>query len=110
MAKTITITHGKKDYTLEFNRTTATMIENQGFDSDSIGAKPVTMIMLLFYGAFAKNHSSVKRSKMDEIFDSLKKRGDLIKQLMEMYGETANVLSDEEDGDDEGNANWEASE
>lgn len=108
MAKTIKISYDKKEYTLEFSRTTASMIEAQGFDPEYISSKPVTMIMLLFYGAFAKNHSSVKRTKMDEIFDNLKKRGELTKKLMEMYSETANVLSD--DDDDEGNAGWGASE
>lgn len=111
MAKTITITHDNKQYTLEYSRTTASMIEQQGFDTDLITTKPVTMTTLLFYGAFAKNHPSMKREKMEKIFDSLGKRGELLKTLVEMYMETANVLVDDEDNDgNEGNAGWGANE
>lgn len=106
MAKTITLTYEKKEYTLEYNRTAAKMIQDQGFDPDQLGTKQITMVMLVFYGAFMMHHQNVKRAKMDSIFESLTHRMELTKELLDMYSDTANVLSDEEDGADEGNANW----
>lgn len=109
MAKTITLTYEKKEYTLEYNRTAAKMIQDQGFDPDLLGTKQISMVMMIFYGAFAMHHPSIKRAKLDNIFEQLTHRMELFKELMEMYADTANVLSDEEE-DTEGNANWGKSE
>ena len=61
MAMKITITYQKKNYDLEFSRTTAGQIEDQGFVLEQISEKPVKMIPLLFYGAFLKHNRGISR-------------------------------------------------
>ena len=75
MSTKITISYKKKTYDLEFSRTTAAQIEDQGFVLDQITEKPVKMIPMLFYGAFLKHNRGIKRSEVDEIFDNLVDKG-----------------------------------
>ena len=102
----ITIKHEKNTYELEFNRKTVRMMEGQGFNIDALTEQPVTMIPMLFYGAFSKNHTGIKRSLVDEIFDSLSDKAGLVQALVEMYAETVSSLM-EGNPNDEGNAVWE---
>ena len=64
----IKLTYKEKDYIAEFSRNTAKAIEERGFSVDLIATQPNKMIPLLIYGAFMKNHSTVKQTKIDEIF------------------------------------------
>ena len=48
----IVLTHEKKEYVMEYNRQSVKMMEGQGFVLDEITSKPMTMIPLLFQGAF----------------------------------------------------------
>lgn len=107
MAKTIKIPYGGKDYTLEFTRSTVRAMERAEFDIQELGVKPVTRIPQLFAGAFMANHSSVKNDKIEEIYDALGDKTKLIENLVSMYIEPVNALTDE--GDEEKNVKWEAS-
>lgn len=100
----IALTFDGKDYELEFNRQSVRMMESQGFVLDQISTKPVTMIPMLFSGAFAKNHRGIKRSLIDEIFDEISDKTGLLNALMEMYAETLSSLTDGKEV--EGNATW----
>jgi hypothetical protein len=80
------------------------MIEGQGFVLEQISEKPVTMIPMLFSGAFIKNHRGLKRAFIDEIYDEVADKSGLLSALMEMYAETISSLTDENEV--EGNANW----
>lgn len=102
----IAITHEKNTYELEFNRKTVRMMEGQGFNIDAVTEQPVTMIPMLFYGAFSKNHTGIKRSLVDEIYDKLPNKSGLISALVEMYADTVNSLM-EGNPSEEGNAVWE---
>ena len=108
MSTKITISYQKKNYDLEFSRTTASQIEDQGFVLDQITEKPLKMIPMLFYGAFLKHNRNISRKLVDEIFDNLvNKTGDdgengIIGILAEMYAETVQTLTDTK-ADDEGN-------
>ena len=109
MSTRITITYKQKDYDLEFTRSTAAQIEDQGFVLEQLTEKPVKMIPMLFYGAFLKHNRGIKRQLVDEIFDNLvNKTGDgedsgLIAVLAEMYADTVQTLTDSK-AVDEGNA------
>lgn len=109
MSTKVTITYQNKDYVLEFSRTTAQQIEEQGFVLDQVGDKPAKMIPLLVYGAFMKNNRGIKRNLVDEIYANLinkvgKDNEDgFISVLAEMYAETVSTLTDE-NAVDEGNA------
>ena len=100
----IVLKHNNKEYVLEYNRQSVKMIEGQGFALDEISSKPVTMIPLLFQGAFIKNCKGVKRTVIDEIYDGVGNKGDLIQVLIEMYAETLSALTDD---NEEGNVTWE---
>lgn len=99
----INLTYNKKDYILEYNRQSVKTMEQQGFVLEDLTAKPMTMIPLLFQGAFIKNHRGIKRNLMDEIFEELGDKTALMEALMEMYAETLSTLTE---GSGEGNATW----
>ena len=100
----ITLNYNEKDYTLEYNRQSVRMMESQGFVLEQISEKPVTMIPMMFQGAFIKNHRGLKRAFIDEIYDEVADKSGLLNALMEMYAETLSSLTDEKEV--EGNAIW----
>ena len=100
----IAITYEKKDYVLEYNRQSVKTMESQGFVLDELTSKPMTMIPMLFSGAFIRNHKGMKRALIDEIYDNVGDKTGLMEALMEMYAETLSTLT-ENDGS-EGNATW----
>ena len=99
----IVLTHENKEYELEFNRQSVKMMESQGFVLDELTSKPMTMIPLLFSGAFIKNCKGTKRAVIDEIFDGINDKTGLMQALMEMYAETLSTLTDDHG---EGNVSW----
>ena len=104
----ISFTYGKTEYSLEYSRQSVKTMESQGFVLEELTTKPVNMIPLLFAGAFIKNHSGkggVKRKVVDEIFDNLENKTDLLEALMEMYAETLSSLT-EDNAQGEGNVSW----
>lgn len=100
----INLTYGKTEYTLEYNRQSVKTMESQGFVLDELTTKPVTMIPMLFSGAFIKNHRGMKRSVIDDIFDNIDNKTGLLEALMEMYAETLSTLTEDNQG--EGNVSW----
>ena len=112
MSTKINVSYKDKEYTLEFSRTTAAQIEEQGFVLDQITEKPVKMIPLLVYGAFLKHNRGIKRSLVDEIYENLvNKAGDeetqgFIAVLAEMYAETVQTLTDTKPVDEGNKAVW----
>ena len=99
----IVLNHDKKEYVLEYSRQSVKTMESQGFVLDEITSKPMTMIPLLFSGAFIKNCKGIKRSTIDEIFDGIGDKTGLMQALMEMYAETLSTLTEE---NAEGNVTW----
>ena len=111
MSTTVTITYQKQQYVLEYSRNAVKQLEQQGFVIDQLGDKPMTMVPLLVYGAFIKNHKGIKRSLVDEIYEHLvDKIGDgedgFIQVLLEMYAETVNTLTDNSAVDEGNAATW----
>ena len=109
MSTKISINYNGKDYELEYTRATAAQIEDQGFSLDKLTDKPARMIPLLFYGAFLKHNRGIKPQLTDEIFKNLANKsgdddeGGIIGILAEMYAETVQTLTDNQNVD-EGNA------
>lgn len=106
MANAVTFTYKSVNYTLDFDRNTAVLLEQQGFSVENVYNKPNTYVPMLFYYAFAKHHKHIKRNLVDEIFKAMPKKTELVKALVELYLETSNSLFDEPEGD-EGNLTWE---
>lgn len=102
--KQITFEYEGKEYTLEYTRNSVRTMERRGFVAEDIVSKPMTMIPDLFAGAFLANHSSLKREKIDKIYEQMTGKQKLIEALTEMYNDTIESLLDTEN--EEGNANW----
>lgn len=100
----IAITYDKKEYVLEYSRQSVKTMESQGFVLDELTSKPMTMIPMLFQGAFIKNHTGMKRALKEEIYEQIGDKTGLMEALMEMYAETLSTLTDDKGG--EGNATW----
>lgn len=111
MAKQLTINDPTTGvtYTLEYTRKTVEMMEKNGFVTDDVQRKPMTMLPALFAGAFLAHHRFVKRDVIDSIYARLNHKDELISALVEMYNEPLLSLLDEPEQDDNGgNLNWKA--
>ena len=107
MSKQLKITYQDKEYTLEYTRASVRRMEANGFKASEIQDKFVTLVPELFAGAFYANHRWVKRDVIDEIFDHIGSKGELIAKLVEMYNEPLAALVDDPE-DSKGNATWTA--
>lgn len=105
MSKRLELTYKGTDYVLEFTRDTVRRMERNGFAIDE--KKFMTFVPELFAGAFMANHRWVKRDLIDEIFDTLPNKVELINKLIEMYNEPYNALVEDPE-ENEGNASWAA--
>jgi hypothetical protein len=105
MAKTVKFEYKDKSYTLEFTRNSIKQMEAKGFRIGDLKEMPVTTIPEFFAGAFLANHRWVKRELIDEIFESIEKKDDLIGALGEMYSDTLTSLLGDE-GEESGNIAW----
>lgn len=102
----INLTYDGETYTLEYDRASVKLLEDNGFKLDEFLDKPMSNIELAFSGAFIKNHKKTKQTTIDVIYEKLKGKKELIIQLQKMISECYESLLDEPDGD-EGNVTWE---
>lgn len=100
------IAYKGKNYELGFTRNTVMALERQGFVIGEMATKPMTMLPMLWQGAFAAYCKGTKRDLMDEIYDHIPDKEGLIAALAELYAEPLNVLTDEP-AEGQGNATWE---
>lgn len=103
----INLTYKDVPYCLEYDRMGVKMLEANGFSVEDFLKKPMCNIEMVFAGAFIKNHRKIKQDLVDEIFAKCKDKDKLITTLTTMIEETYDVLLDEPDDSDEGNAEWE---
>ena len=111
MSTQINLTYKNNEYTLEYSRSAVRQMEQQGFVLDKLSEQPMTMVPILVYGAFAKNHKGIKRNLVDEIYEHIAdKIGDgengFIHALLEMYAETVQALTDNNTADEGNMAVW----
>lgn len=107
--KQIKIPYEDKEYTLEYTRNSVKKMEQAGFVIQDIKSKPATLIPLLFAGAFMSRHKFIKQEIIDELYDNLKNKDDIIGALAEMYQDTLLTIisnTDEEPGKVEWEKNW----
>ena len=72
------------EYTLEYSRRTVAKTEQAGLDVNQLESKSMTMIPLLFWGAFLMHHPHMTREQTDKIlFEGL---GGLNEQEMAYLG------------------------
>lgn len=101
----IKLNYNNKDYTLDFNRATVRQLEAQGFEMGKVTDQPSTMVPMLFMGSFARYHKGIKRNLVDEIYDNISNKTDLLTALLEMYSDTLNDLIGDNEAV-EGNVTW----
>ena len=106
MAKTLTISHEGKTYTLEFTRDTVRSMERNGFNINDISEKPMSTIPTIFAGAFVAHHPKLRRATIDMIFAAMPDKVGLLGKLGEMYSDPVDTLLDDPEDVDEGNASW----
>lgn len=74
-----------REYTLEYNRKTVAKTEEAGLDVNRLDSASMTMIPIMFWGAFLMHHPHMDREKTDKIlFEGL---GGLTKDEMARLGE-----------------------
>lgn len=99
MATRITFSAGDRDYCLEYTKRTVKMMEDRGFAPEKIVESPMTYLPELFAGAFLANHRFVKREVINELYESMEDKQELVSTLIEMYNEPIKALtSDSEEG------------
>ena len=103
----ISLTYKGVDYTLEYSRMTIKMIESEGFEMESFSKQPMTMIDLVFRGAFYKNHRKVSQNTIEEIYAHCKDKEQLLNEITKMINECYSSLMEDPKETDEGNAVWE---
>ena len=68
----ITDPENGKEYTLEFSRKSVAKTEQAGLDINKMDSQSMTMIPLMFWGAFLMHHPYMTREQTDKIlFDGL---------------------------------------
>lgn len=102
----INLTYKGVDYTLEYNRMSVKLLENNGFTLEEFSKKPMSNIEMAFAGAFIKNHKKTPQSTIDEIYKLCKDKDSLIETITKMITECYESLMEEPE-DDEGNISWE---
>lgn len=106
MNKKIEFEDNGKKYVLEYNREAIEIMERQGFVASEMVKKPMTMLPLAFQGLFYKNHKDVRKSFIDECYERIPNKSELIETIAEMISETYNTLTDDEVKNEKGNLNW----
>ena len=108
MAKTLTFEFEGNQYTLEYTRRSVQDMEAAGFVAQDIDAKPMTVLPMLFEGAFLAHHRYLKRDKIQAIYAKMTHKEELLGKLAEMYNEPIRALVEEPE-ESEGNVSWTAS-
>lgn len=101
---TLKFTYEGKEYVLEYTRKTVREMERRGLVIGEVGDKPMTTLPMLFSGAFLAHHRYVKQETIDEIYDKLGNKEDLIGKLAEMYN--APIMAMVDDSDQKGKVKW----
>lgn len=108
--KQIKLVYKEKEYILEFDRKSVSIMEDNGFIASEFANKPAKMLPIAFNGAFYKHHKFLKEEIKDEIFDNIKDKSGLISELSSMITDQyLSLYGQDEDteGGNEGNAMWE---
>ena len=92
MSKKIEFDYENQHYTLEYNRQSIVLMEQNGFIAEEYVKKPMTMIGLAFKFAFYKNHPKTTQEQIDKIFDSFPNKQELNTALISMIGECYDSL------------------
>lgn len=97
MSKVLEFSYNDRDYTLEYTKETVKEMERAGFVASDILNKPISLLPSLFAGAFRAHHKNTSKNIIDEIFDAMGDKEDLLAKLAEMYQDPLNAMLEEPD-------------
>lgn len=88
-----------REYTLEYNRRSVVKVEQAGLEINNLESKSMTMIPLLFWGAFLMHHPHMTKEQTDKIlFDGLDGlRPNELEHIGKLYADPFNTLIASED-------------
>ena len=110
MSKQINFEYQGKPYCLEYTKQSVRQMERNGFVASELVEKPMSMLPQLFAGAFLAHHRYIKPALIEEIFEAMGDRQELVGKLSEMYNEPLEAMMNGENSDDESkNVKWTAS-
>ena len=93
----ITFSYGDKEYCLEYTKRSVKVMEDKGFVPSKILEAPMTYLPELFAGAFIANHRFADRRVIDEIYETMENKKELVNVLIEMYNEPIAALTENAD-------------
>ena len=100
-----------REFTLEFNRKTVVRAERAGLNVNAMESQPMTMIYLMFWGAFQAHHPHMTQEQTDKILDEQfggieglsavknDKGESLIEHLGKLYAAPFSSLVSDEEGE-----------
>ena len=91
----ITFSYGGNDYCLEYTKRSVKTMEDRGFNPSKILEAPVTYLPELFAGAFLANHKFVRKEVIDDIYEAMGDKRELVNTLVEMYNEPIAALTED---------------
>jgi len=110
MNKKIEFNYEGKDYTLEYDRKAIKIMEANGLKIKDIEDQPLSMIELLWQGAFLKNHKHEKSENIQKIYEKIGDKSDLNAGLISMFTETyTSLMGDSEEDDETKKIEWKMS-
>lgn len=93
----VAIEYEGAEYTIEFNRRTAGLLEKRfDFSLEDAQRGKLTQLPDLFYCGFLMHHPDMKRSVADEVFKLLDDKAELLSLLLELYADAVNSLFETE--------------
>lgn len=95
MNKALEFDYKGKHYTLTYTRRSIMEMEQRGFNPQKVQDAPMSMLPMLFSGAFLTNHRGTPQSTIDDIYESLPEKEKLITKLSKMYVDPVLALMDE---------------
>ncbi len=107
MASTIKFSYNGNNYCLRFTKASVKAMEDRGFSPSKILEAPVTYLPELFYGAFRAEHPYINRKIVDQIYEDMESKSELVNILIEMYNEPIKALTEEKEGGEGNGIKWE---
>ena len=100
MSKAIKFEYEGQQYELTFTKKTVKELEQAGFSPRKIEDMPMTMIPLLFFGAFRAKHPFVKKEVVDAIYKLMPDKQGLVEALGELYDDPhEDLIAEPEDSE-----------
>jgi hypothetical protein len=84
-----------KAYSLTFTKKSIIQMERLGFNPQTILDKPLTALPTLFGYSFIANHSSTSKKLIDDIYEQIDDKPNLLSALVDMYNSAFDEYMDE---------------